>query len=46
MKLGFWTLYDVDWTNEEIAQRAAALGTGVSTCGSRLRAITGRSATI
>ena len=26
MKLGFWTLYDVDWTNEEIAQRAAALG--------------------
>ena len=26
MKLGFWTLYDVDWTNEEIAERAAALG--------------------
>ena len=26
MKLGFWTLYDVEWTNEEIAQRAAALG--------------------
>ncbi|HEX8967996.1 MAG TPA: sugar phosphate isomerase/epimerase [Chloroflexota bacterium] len=26
MKLGFWSLYDVDWTNEEIAQRAAALG--------------------
>ena len=26
MKLGFWTLYDVDWSNEEIAQRAAALG--------------------
>src|SRR6266542_1512745 len=26
VKLGFWTLYDVDWTNEEIAQRAAALG--------------------
>ena len=26
MKLGFWTLYDVDWTNDEIAQRAAALG--------------------
>ena len=26
MKLAFWTLYDVDWTNEEIAQRAAALG--------------------
>ena len=25
MKLGFWTLYDVDWTNAEIAQRAAAL---------------------
>ena len=25
MKLGFWTLYDVDWTNVEIAQRAAAL---------------------
>src|SRR5215813_10112745 len=26
VKLGFWTLYDVDWTNEEIAHRAAALG--------------------
>ena len=26
VKLGFWTLYDVAWTNEEIAQRAAALG--------------------
>jgi sugar phosphate isomerase/epimerase len=26
VKLGFWTLYDVDWTNEEIARRAAALG--------------------
>lgn len=26
MKLGFWTLYDVDWTNEEIARKAAALG--------------------
>ena len=26
MKFGFWTLYDVAWTNEEIAQRAAALG--------------------
>jgi sugar phosphate isomerase/epimerase len=26
MKLGFWTLYDVEWTNEEIAQRAATLG--------------------
>ena len=26
MKLGFWTLYDVDWTNEEIARRAADLG--------------------
>jgi len=30
VKVGFWTLYDVDWTNEEIARRAAALGyTGV-----------------
>ena len=26
MKLAFWTLYDVDWSNEEIARRAAALG--------------------
>jgi sugar phosphate isomerase/epimerase len=26
VKLGFWTLYDVDWTNAEIAQRAASLG--------------------
>ena len=26
MKLGFWTLYDVEWTNAEIAQRAATLG--------------------
>ena len=26
MKLGFWSLYDVKWTNEEIANRAAALG--------------------
>jgi sugar phosphate isomerase/epimerase len=26
VKLGFWTLYDVAWTNEEIAERAAALG--------------------
>jgi sugar phosphate isomerase/epimerase len=26
LKLGFWTLYDVDWTNAEIAQRAASLG--------------------
>jgi sugar phosphate isomerase/epimerase len=26
MKLGFWALYDVDWSNEEIARRAAALG--------------------
>jgi sugar phosphate isomerase/epimerase len=26
VKLGFWTLYDVDWTNDEIARKAAALG--------------------
>src|SRR4051812_14271072 len=26
VKLAFWTLYDVDWTNDEIARRAAALG--------------------
>ncbi|MBV9582578.1 MAG: sugar phosphate isomerase/epimerase [Chloroflexi bacterium] len=26
MKLGFWTLYDVDWTNAEIARKAADLG--------------------
>jgi len=26
VKLGFWTLYDVEWTNAEIAQRASALG--------------------
>src|SRR5579864_272340 len=26
MKLGFWTLYDVDWSNEEVARQAAALG--------------------
>ena len=26
VKLGFWSLFDVDWTNEEIARRAATLG--------------------
>jgi sugar phosphate isomerase/epimerase len=26
VKLGFWTLYDVDWTNEQVAQKAAELG--------------------